>query len=68
MDYTIVSQRVHTVLIMGLALRGPPAPPSLSNDVELVLGLTYTHTHGQRYNTYGKEGTVREWTKLLNKY
>jgi hypothetical protein len=27
------------VLIMGLALRGPPTPPSMSNDVELALGL-----------------------------
>lgn len=34
-----------TVLIMGLALSGPPIPPSPSSDVELVFGLTNTHTH-----------------------
>ena len=51
---------VHTVLIMGLALRGPPTPPSMSNDVELALGLTRTEI----YVTHtGKEGTVRERTK-----
>ena len=50
---------VHTVCIIGFALRGPPLPSPSSEEV-LLLGLMYGREGGRERGREGKEEGERE--------